>query len=138
MAGPVVFQGKVVGEDGVTPVEGVIVSIGQEEEGTIYNSEPTNRDGVFRVDSAEAGRYAVLARKGDVGFLAAEDMELAAGENPPVAIMIRTGNQLAPADTAASELPLWGKIAIGGSIAILMLAIFDQTGDEGNDSITPF
>lgn len=138
LAGTAVLKGKVVADDGVTPLEGVVVRIGVEETGTIYNSAPTTAEGAFVVDSAPAGTYAVLAQRGDVGFLAAENLELAEGENRPVAIMIRPGNLLAPAQTSASALPMWGKIGIGGTVAILMWAVFDETSEEGLDSQTPF
>ena len=138
LAGTAVLKGKVVADDGVTPLEGVVVRIGTEETGAIYDSAPTTAEGAFVVDSAPAGTYAVLAQRGEVGFLAAENLELAAGENRPVAIMIQPDTLLAPAQTAASELPLWGKIGIGGTIAVLIWAIFEDTSEEGLDSETPF
>ena len=138
LAGTAVFQGKVVADDGVTPLEGIVVRIGVQATGAIYDSAPTNAEGAFRVDSAPAGNYAVLAQRGDVGFLAAENLELSDGENPPVAIMIRPANLLAPAQTTASELPMWGKIGIGGTIAVLLWAVFDKTTEDGVDSETPF
>ncbi|MBD3868539.1 MAG: carboxypeptidase regulatory-like domain-containing protein [Acidobacteria bacterium] len=138
LAGTAVFQGKVVAEDGITPIEGVVVRLGVEETGTTYNSEPTNGYGAFRLESAPAGSYAVLAQRGDVGFLTAENITLADGENAPVSIVISTAVELAPAQTTASELPMWGKIGIGATIAVLTWAIFEDTSEEGADSATPF
>ena len=134
MAGTAVFQGKVVAEDGLTPVEGVVISIALEESGSIYDSSPSAKDGAFRLETVPEGEYEVLARHNGVGYLAAEGIDLEEGTNKPVAIVIRT----APANTTVSQLPMWGKVAIGVTIGILALAVFDETGEEGNDSITPF
>ena len=133
-AGGALFQGKVVTEDGVTPVEGVVVRLALKETGTVYDSNPSTTDGGFKVDNAPVGEYEVLAQHGDVGYLTAESVNLKEGENKNVSIVI----QVAPAQTTASKLPLWGKIAIAGTIIILTAAVFDKTGDEGNDSVTPF
>ncbi len=133
-AGGALFQGKVVTEDGVTPVEGVVVRLALKETGTIYDSSPSTTDGGFKVETAPEGEYEVLAQHGDVGYLTAGGVNLKEGENKNVSIVI----QIAPAQSSASKLPLWGKIAIGGTIVVLAAAVFDKTGDEGNDSVTPF
>lgn len=138
LAGTALFQGRVVAEDGVTPLEGFVVRIGTEETATVYDSEPTGTDGAFRLDSAPAGSYAVLAQRGETGYLAAENVNLESGVNPPVSILIDTTAELAPASTTASELPMWGKVAIGVTIAVLTWAIFEDTSEEGLDSETPF
>ena len=134
LAGGVAFQGRVVAEDGVTPVEGVVIRIALKETGTIYDSNPSANDGGFRVDSVPEGEYEVLAQHGEVGYLTAESINLKQGENRSASIVIKT----APANTTASDLPLWGKIAIATTIAAIIWAVFDQTTFEGDDSVSPF
>ena len=134
LAGGVTFQGRVVAEDGATPVEGVVIRIALKETGTIYDSNPSATDGGFQVDAVPEGEYEVLAQYGDVGYLTAESIHLEEGKNRSASIVIQT----APASTTASTLPLWGIIAIVSTIAVIIWAVFDKTTFEGDDSISPF
>jgi hypothetical protein len=136
--GNAIFQGRVVAEDGVSPIEGVVIKLAMRETGTLYSSSPSNRDGAFRLDTAPEGTYAVLAQAADGAYLAAESIQLKSGQNQQVAVMIRPQAELAPAQGGASSLPLWGKIVIGGTLTLAALAIIDGVSNDSEPAATPF
>jgi hypothetical protein len=135
--GNAIFEGRVVAEDGVSPMEGVVIRLAGHETGTVYSSTPSNSDGAFRMDAAPEGTYAVLAQAADSAYLAADSIELKSGQNQPVAVMIRPQTELAPAQSGSSSLPLWGKIVIGGTLGLAALAIIDNSNND-EPAATPF
>ncbi len=137
-SGKGILQGKVVAEDGVSPMEGVVVHLAVRDGGADYSSSPTNSEGVFRLDAAPAGDYAVLAETGQGAYLASDSIHLSAGENRPVALRIQTRAGTAPAQSGGGKLPTWGKIVIVGTLALAAYAVIDDTQDDSEPNATPF
>jgi hypothetical protein len=80
--------GRVYGADGATPRADVVVAFVDEAGEVIYDSEPTDDRGVFRLDGAPAGSYTVVARAPEGDFLAGNRVALSSGTNPPVTLAL--------------------------------------------------
>jgi hypothetical protein len=138
-ADPAVFRGKVLGADGVTPLSGVIVRLADNRSAAVYDSGPTGEDGIFRIETAPAGDYALLAKNDDVAYVAADSLTVTEGDNQPVSLTLTPGPPLAPAQTTQKELPLWGKILIGGVIAVAAIFIVNEiVSDDSELPASPF
>jgi hypothetical protein len=123
--------------DRITPRTGVVVTLYDAESDAAYRSQPTTDEGVFRIESAPAGSYALLTETPDGVYLAAEHLELAAGRNRPLALTLsETAPNLAPAQASSSGgLPTWAKGLIAGVIVFAgVLLIVAATEDEDSAS----
>ncbi|NIM01263.1 MAG: hypothetical protein GTO30_10430 [Acidobacteria bacterium] len=130
------LAGRVMETDGFTPRSGVVVALVDEESRTIYRSEPTDQDGTFRIDTAPAGGYKLLAETDDGAFLASNDFQLGAGENKPVALKLTPGasnSTIAPGQAGAGAS--WWQWAIAGSIIILGLLVVSDASESINSPV---
>jgi hypothetical protein len=138
-AGGALFTGRVLESDRITPRTGVVVALYDAEAEATYRSHPTTVEGVFRIESAPAGSYALLTETPEGVYLGAEDLVLAAGRNRPLALTLsETAPNLAPAQSSSSGgLPTWAKGVIAGVIGVFgVLLIVAATEDE--DTVTDF
>lgn len=116
-----VLRGRVLEADGVNPRPGVVVTLVDEANQKTYDSAPADSRGYFRVDSAPAGTYAVVARASEGAFLAADSVNLTAGENKPLALALKAN---AAAGGGGAENPRgnkmsgWLKWTIVGGIVV--------------------
>ncbi len=128
------FRGRVLAADGVSPMAGVIVTLVDRESSRTFDSAPADDHGYFRVDSAPAGTYRVVARAPEGAYLAADAVALQPGANKPVALALKANAQAAPAPTKSAsgqDIEPWLKWVIVGGIAIGALVIADAiTSDE--------
>jgi len=132
-----VLRGRVLEGDGVNPRPGVVVTLVDESSRKTYDSAPADARGFFRVDSAPAGTYAVVARASEGAFLAADSVKLMAGENKPLALALKA-NATAPASptekTRSDEMSSWLKWLIVGGIVIGGLAVANSIMQEETPS----
>lgn len=133
------FQGRVFQEDGITPLSGVIVRLVDPDSMATFDSTPTETDGDFLIETAPAGDYTLLAKSTDTVFLAADSLHLDVGVNRPVSIALKPTTSLAPAaDSTRKGLPMWGKIGIGGVIAVAGLFLINEVTDDVEEDASPF
>ncbi|MDX1389074.1 MAG: hypothetical protein R3344_07785, partial [Acidobacteriota bacterium] len=120
----------------------------------------TDDRGVFRVEGAPPGTYAVLARAPEANFLAGGRVALVAGNNPAVSLALLPQSDPAPPDAQTGDdedddkggaapppastappssggLPTWGKWVIGGVILVGGVALVDYLSKE-EDPGSPF
>ena len=126
------FRGRVLAADGVSPKPGVVVMLVDREADQSFESAPADERGYFRVDSAPAGTYRVVARASEGAFLAADAVTLEPGRNKAVALSLKTNAETKPSGTSASgTMEPWVKWVIVGGIAIGALVVADAiTKDE--------
>lgn len=139
-AEPGVVVGRVLATDGVTPLPGVVVSLVDEKSKAVYASAPSSARGTFEAQ-APAGDYRVVAESGKGAYLAGGAVRVAAGANPPVALMLQQaagqeGTATPPPATPpppASTMPTWAKWVIVGGIVVtggLVVAAVTDDADE--------
>jgi hypothetical protein len=131
-----VLRGRVLEADGVNPRPGVVVTLVDETARKTYDSAPADARGYFRVDSAPAGTYAVVARASEGAFLAADTVKLAAGDNKPLALALQASPEpAAPGGSPEKDkMSSWLKWAIVGGIAIGGLIVADAITKEESPS----
>jgi hypothetical protein len=127
------LSGRVFQTDGVTPQAGVVVHLYDEGTEQIYSSDPTTDEGTFLIGQAPAGTYSLVAETGEVAFLAADELELQAGDNEPLALTLKT----APAQTGQqqqSNMKPWAKWVIAGAIIVTgLFLIYEVTKDDDEE-----
>ena len=132
------FRGRVLAADGVSPKPGVVVTLVDRESSLTFDSAPADDRGYFRVDSAPAGTYRVVARAPEGAYLAADAVALEAGANRPVALALKANAQSSPSPTrtgSGQDIEPWLKWVIVGGIAIGALVVTDAiTNDESSAS----
>jgi len=134
-AEPGVVVGRVLATDGVTPLPGVVVSLVDEKSKAVYASAPSSARGTFEAQ-APAGDYRVVAESGKGAYLAGGAVRVAAGANPPVALMLQqaAGQEgTATPPPPASTMPTWAKWVIVGGIVVtggLVVAAVTDDADE--------
>ena len=135
-----VLAGRVVDRDGFTPRAGVVVRLVEIDTERDFASAPTGEQGTFRVEGAPAGRYAVLAETDEGKYLAADRLELAAGDNTPVQLALDPGAEpvLAPAQGRGGGIPPWAKGVIAGGMVIAMFVLFDEASETDASEEDPF
>lgn len=137
------LSGRVVGEDGVTPRPGVVVHLYDSGSGSDFASSPTRRDGVFTIAAAPAGTYELLVEAEGGAFLAGSPLELAPGQNSPVALQLRAGAETldqtpagssgVPPGRALSPLVKW--IIVGTIVVAAAFVINEVTEDEDEEPL---
>lgn len=139
------FSGRVVDTDGISPRSGVVVALVDTSTQSTIRSAPTGAEGAFVLESVPAGSYALLAETDQGAYLAASSMELAAGENPPVALRLQTSPagtvpSLAPAQGSSSKggWPTWAKWTVAGGIIVLGLVAFAQVTEDEETPASSF
>lgn len=127
------FRGRVLGGDGVSPRSGVVVTLVDRESQKTFDSAPADDRGYFKIDSAPAGTYRLVARASEGAFLASDALTLKAGANKPVALALKA-NAAAGTSTGGSSsgsLEPWMKWVIVGGIVVGALIVADAvTGKE--------
>ncbi len=133
------LNGRVLDADGVTPRAGVTVTLVDSETKREYASAPTDATGNFVIESAPVGTYMLLAVTDEGAFLAAESMELEAGDNTPLALSLaRSSGAELPAGLAQQSsggLATWAKWVIVGVIAVAAILVIDDV--SGSDDEPP-
>jgi hypothetical protein len=133
------LQGRVVAADGVTPVSEAIVTLVDVSGERTFSSSPTGEAGTFRLDSAPAGSYALVVDSRDGAYLAASEVALQAGENPPVALAIKAGDsgsgQIPPPPSPTAKV--WKKWVFIGLVGMSAAATVKFVGDD-EDKGSPF
>jgi hypothetical protein len=127
-----VFRGRVLDADGVSPRSGVVVTLVDESARKTFDSAPADARGYFRIDSAPAGTYAVVARASEGAFLAADAVTLNAGANKPLALALKAGAATEGGGTPPQneKMASWLKWVIVGGIAIGGLIVADAITNE--------
>ena len=137
-AAPTQLDGRVFGQDGITPRDGVVVALYDATSEQTYRSAPSDTDGRFSIDSAPAGDYSLLAQAEQVAYLAESSLTLQEGANPPLSLSI---TQVAPAqsgDDGANELPTWAKGLVGGVVAVAALFVIKEILEDVEEDSSPF
>ena len=134
-----VLSGRVLQADGVTPRTGVVVTLFDVERRVEFPSDPTNAEGVFKIDTAPPGSYTVLARTAEGVFLAADGFVLVPGENRPLALTLQVAPGEAPRGLAAqgAGLPVWAKGIIIGVIGVGALLVIDEVTEDTEPCASP-
>jgi hypothetical protein len=128
-----VFRGRVLEADGVNPRPGVVVALVNGNDGKTFESAPADDRGYFRIDSAPAGTYAVVARASEGAFLAADAMTLNAGANKPVALSLKANAAEGGTGTTnpqQDKIAPWLKWVIVGGIVVGAIVVADAITKE--------
>jgi hypothetical protein len=127
-----VFRGRVLDADGVSPRPGVVVTLVDEGGRRTFDSAPADARGYFRVDTAPAGTYAVVARASEGAFLAADSVTLNPGTNKPLALALKAGAAAGGGGGTPrrDRLSGWLKWVIVGGIAVGGLIVADAITKE--------
>ena len=131
------FRGRVLDANGVSPRPGVVVTLVDETRRKTFDSAPADARGYFRIDTAPAGTYAVVARASEGAFLASEGVTLVPGPNKPRALALKSGAAEGSGGGAANAAKIanWMKWTIIGGIAVGALVVADAiTSDEPSAS----
>lgn len=139
--GSVHFSGRVLQQDGATPRAGVVVTLVDRGAERTFDSSPTGEDGTFRIEGPPAGSYAVLARGEEGIYLAAADLPLASGDNPPLQLTLKPSSEpiLAPGQSSPNDgLPAWAKGLIAGGLVIAGYLLWDELTESEASTEVPF
>lgn len=132
-----VLTGRVIASDGFTPRGGVVVALVDGESQRVYRSDPTTEEGAFKIETAQAGGYRLLAETQEGVFVASENFELDSGKNEPVALKLNPVAQSPNATIApgqAGDKTSWWQWAIAGTIIVLGLLVVADASDETKSS----
>lgn len=140
---PGVVVGRVLANDGVTPLRGVVVSLVDNHSQSVYESQPSTERGTFEA-KAPAGDYRVVAATPKGAFLASNSVRVAAGANPPVSLTLKqaaaaepTGSTppaTPPPSSASNPLPTWAKWVIVGGIVVTGALVVDAVTSDDNET----
>jgi len=131
-AGEAQLAGRVYDADGATPRSGVVVTLVDAATDESVSSTPTNDEGTFRIEQAQAGTYRVLAETPEGAFLAADAVDLQPGANRPLSLTLK----VAPAmeGTTGSKMKTWKKWVIAGAITVTALFLINEISTESDAS----
>ncbi|MDH3629095.1 MAG: carboxypeptidase-like regulatory domain-containing protein [Acidobacteriota bacterium] len=132
------LSGKVVQSDGVTPHTGAVIVLVDTVSEQTFASEPTDDTGVFRIEGAPAGDYALIAETDGGAFLASDNMAIGAGDNQPVALTLNDKlptQVLAPGQATTGGMATWAKWLIAGGIGVAALVLMDESNSEAAPSL---
>jgi hypothetical protein len=133
-AGAADFAGRVFQSDGITPQSGVVVTLYDPGTEQTFSSLPTTGEGNFRISDAPAGTYSLVAETGEVAFLAAEELNLQAGSNRPLALTLQTAPGYQSAGQPQTKIKPWAKWLIGGAIGVTALYLIYDVSEETDAS----
>jgi len=85
--------GVVYAEDGTTPVVGAIVKIRNLTTGEVYESTPTDENGIFRIGNVEEGIYVFGVTKNGVKFNVEEAVGIKADEVAHMVLILKPGKK---------------------------------------------
>lgn len=85
--------GVVYEEDGTTPVVGAIVKIRNVATGKVYESTPTDENGIFRFENIEEGIYVAGVTKNGVQFNVEEAVGIKADEVAQMVLILKPGKK---------------------------------------------
>lgn len=125
-----VFSGRVLSPDGITPREGVVVSLLNVETREVFSSAPTGDEGAFRIETAPAGSYQIAAETPEGAFVASEALEIQAGANKPLAFKLAPGTthpEMAPARSSGGNRQIW-QYVVGSLIFVGAVFVIDDAG----------
>jgi hypothetical protein len=148
------LQGRVFGADRVTPVPGAVVRAVKGDGVQVYSSLPTDEKGAFSISGISLGNYEIVVEVDDGVFLVEKPIALT--EAKPYGLSLAN----VPSENVEKRVPaidkpvkgyawtlegknpkgaFWkspGGIAIiaGGALAILLLALNDDNGDNNKGS----
>lgn len=141
--GGAVFRGRVLNADGITPRSGVIVTLVDQRGEAVVRSGTSDEGGAFRIDSAPAGSYAVIANTPEGAFLASAAVTLRPGDNAPVGLSLQQTPPTTPPSppppppagettttTTTTRLVPWQKWALVGVIVVSSLFLIDQLSED--------
>lgn len=136
------FRGRVITADGTTPREGVIITLVDVAGERTYDSMPTDEAGAFRLDSAPAGSYRLVARAPEGAFVASGELKLQAGENPPLALALRPladegeegGGDKLPLSAEEEARSKWVKGVLAGTVILSGFAAYEILNDSENNT----
>ena len=149
---PSTLSGRVLTQNGADPRPGVVVTLIEPASEQAFRSSPTDARGVFTIDTAPAGSYALVVEAPEGAFLAASNIQLAPGVNRPLSLALKPGKQdqpPAPAPTPAPSpdtpatppaakpkgaLPTWAKWVIAGGIVVGAAIIIDAVTSDSNEA----
>jgi hypothetical protein len=140
-----VFTGKVLESDPPAPKAGVVITLVEPSSEKTYSSTATGADGLFRVDSAPAGSYRVVAETPQGAYLATDAVDLSAGDNRPVSLTLGSAapNYQSTSDAGGQQsqggsLPTWAKwVIVGGIVVIGAAAVASVTSDDDETPSSP-
>lgn len=135
-----VLQGRVVASDGLTPVTGAVVTLVDVSGERTFSSPPSGETGTFRLDSAPAGTYALVIEAAEGAYLAASEVALQEGPNPPVALAIKAGEESGSGQIPPPPSPqekVWKKWVFIGLVGISAAATVKFVSDD-EDKGSPF
>ncbi len=147
------LRGRVFGADRVTPVPGAVVRAVKGDGVQVYSSLPTDEKGAYSISGISPGDYEIVVEVGDGVFLV--EKPLALTEAKPYGLSLAN----VPSENVDKRVPaidkpvkgyawtlegnpkgaFWkspGGIAIiaGGALAIVLLALNDDNGDNNKGS----
>lgn len=143
LAGNAVFSGRVLDSDGITPRSGVVVTLLENENpDRVYRSAPTGDEGSFRIDSAPAGSYALIADTEQGAFLADGALRLQEGANNPLALTLnadaRPNFQTGASGSGGGGLAAWAKWTIAGVIGVAAILLVIEATDDNEPNASDF
>ncbi len=136
--GKAIFSGRVLHRDGITPRSEVVVILVYTVDGAErnYRAEPSSAEGAFILNSAPAGSYMLLVETEEGVFLAAQRLDLVAGENEPMVLTLEPAEGPDLAGLAQSGgLPRWAEGLIAGLIAVAAFVLFEESTDSVDSSV---
>jgi hypothetical protein len=140
-----VFTGKVLESDPPAPKADVVITLVDPASEQTFSSQKTGTDGLFRVDNAPAGSYRVVAETPEGAYLAADAVDLSAGQNRPVSLTLSGAapNYQSTAGAGGQQaqgggLPTWAKwVIVGGIVVIGAAAVASVTDDDDETPASP-
>ena len=118
-AAPQKITGKVLATDGVAPVKGVSVIFQDQRTGQVYEADPTDAEGIYRVSDLPDGDYKVTVRAAGKSFEQPKEVSIRGGQPTTLSVILTPeATEAALADTAAGKTGKKGK-----TLAIILSAV---------------
>jgi len=109
------LTGNVYGKDGVTPVEGAVVKIKNVEDGAIYESNRSDKQGEFKISRIKKGMYMAGIATSEGNFNLANLIGIEKGKDAKISFSLIPSAKISdiPEQFESKELPISSETLVG-------------------------
>lgn len=132
------IRGKVISYDGVTPAEGVTVSLVNSAAGKVYTSKPTDITGEYRIPKVPDGDYTIRIQHAGSTYELPNPVSIGGGQ--PGAITVILPEEMSdeqagePGEKRRRRKAAWIAFPVAGGILLAAILLGDSESDEDDDA----
>jgi hypothetical protein len=128
------WGGRVYQPDRVTPREGVVVSLINDQSDLTLRADPTRSDGAFTLDSVPVGAYALRVETPEGVFVSTDTLQMESGPNTPMALALNSQPINAEMEHGLGEKKSkTTEYIVAGVVALFALFIILELTDDATE-----